>query len=140
MFASTELAALWHLPSIGYTTVPFARGGRPAGARAARHLRARGGGGLLRDAHGPVTIHAEMRRQNTAVPGAVEQGKTSYLVATVAEDLRRERCAVIVFDPKGDAADAAHQPRAARRARARCWTSRARRAASTRSRSTHRPT
>ena len=46
-------------------------------------------------------------RQNTAVPGAVEQGKSSYLIATVAEDLRRERCAVIVLDPKGDAADAA---------------------------------
>jgi len=41
------------------------------------------------------------------VPGTVEQGKSSYLVATVAEDLRRERCAVIVLDPKGDAADAA---------------------------------
>ena len=57
--------------------------------------------------YGPVSIHAELRRQNTAVPGTVEQGKTSYLVATVAEDLERERCAVIVFDPKGDAADAA---------------------------------
>ena len=31
----------------------------------------------------------------------------SYLVATVGEDLRRERCAVIVLDPKGDAAEAA---------------------------------
>ncbi len=48
-----------------------------------------------------------MRRQNTAVPGTVEQGKSSYLVASVAEDLERERCAVIVLDPKGDAADAA---------------------------------
>jgi hypothetical protein len=48
-----------------------------------------------------------MRNQNTAVPGTVDQGKSSYLIATVAEDLRRERCAVIVLDPKGDAADAA---------------------------------
>jgi hypothetical protein len=48
-----------------------------------------------------------MRRQNTAVPGTVEQGKSSFLVASVAEDLRRERCAVIILDPKGDAADAA---------------------------------
>ena len=54
-----------------------------------------------------MTIHPELRRQNTAVPGAVEQGKTSFLVASVREDLRRERCAVIVLDPKGDAADAA---------------------------------
>ena len=62
---------------------------------------------MLRDALGPVSIHPDLRRQNTAVPGTVEQGKTSYLVATIHEDLQRERCAVIVFDPKGDAADAA---------------------------------
>jgi len=54
-----------------------------------------------------VSIHVDLRKQNTAVPGTVEQGKTSYLVATVAEDLRRPDCAVIVIDPKGDAADAA---------------------------------
>jgi hypothetical protein len=54
-----------------------------------------------------VTIAPRLRRQNTAVPGTVEQGKTSYLTATVAEDLLRERCSVIVLDPKGDAADAA---------------------------------
>ncbi len=70
-------------------------------------LRPSKGLASLRDAHGPVSIHPRMRRQNTAVPGTVEQGKSSYLVATVAEDLRRERCAVIVFDPKGDAAEAA---------------------------------
>jgi hypothetical protein len=62
---------------------------------------------MLRDAHGPVSIHVALRRQNTAVPGTVEQGKSSYLVATIAEDLQRERCAVIVLDPKGDAAEAA---------------------------------
>jgi Ni2+-binding GTPase involved in maturation of urease and hydrogenase len=48
-----------------------------------------------------------MRRQNTAVAGTVEQGKTSFLAATVAEDLLREHCAVIVLDPKGDAAEVA---------------------------------
>ena len=61
----------------------------------------------MRDALGAVSIHPALRKQNTAVPGTVEQGKSSYLVATVAEDLRRERCAVIVLDPKGDAAEAA---------------------------------
>src|SRR5262249_47600396 len=65
------------------------------------------GMGTLRDTLGPVSIHPQMRRQNTAVPGTVEQGKSSYLVASVAEDLEREGCAVIVLDPKGDAAEAA---------------------------------
>jgi hypothetical protein len=107
VFASPELAALWHLPSIAYATVPFARGALPLAAASPAIMRPREGAGLLRDALGPVTLHPEMRRQNTAVPGAVEQGKSSYLVATVAEDLRREHCAVIVLDPKGDAGEAA---------------------------------
>jgi Replication-relaxation len=107
VFASTELAAVWHLPSIDYATVPFARGVLPVAPAPPAILRPADGAGTLRDALGAVSIHPEMRKQNTAVPGTVEQGKSSYLVATVAEDLRRERCALIVLDPKGDAAEAA---------------------------------
>ncbi|MGA9285835.1 MAG: hypothetical protein WBV85_10375 [Solirubrobacteraceae bacterium] len=107
VFASTELATLWHLPSPDYATVPLARDPLPVAPAPLAILRPSEGFGSLRDAHGPVSIHPRMRRQNTAVPGTVEQGKSSYLVATVAEDLQRERCAVIVFDPKGDAAEAA---------------------------------
>jgi hypothetical protein len=107
VFASTELAAVWHLPSIDYATVPFARGALPMAPAPPAILRPADGVGTLRDALGPVSIHPAMRKQNTAVPGTVEQGKSSYLVATVAEDLCRERCAVIVLDPKGDAAEAA---------------------------------
>ncbi|MDQ6810300.1 MAG: hypothetical protein M3Z95_00180, partial [Actinomycetota bacterium] len=107
VFASTELAALWQLPSSDYLTVPFARSGLPIAPAPPSILRPPEGEGTLRDAFGPVSIHPQLRKQNTAVPGAVEQGKSSYLIATVAEDLRRERCAVIVLDPKGDAAEAA---------------------------------
>jgi hypothetical protein len=107
VFASTELAAIWHLPSIDYATVPFARGVLPVAPAPAAIWRPADGVGTLRDAQGVVSIHPAMRKQNTAVPGTVEQGKSSYLVATVAEDLRRDRCAVIVLDPKGDAAEAA---------------------------------
>lgn len=107
VFASTELAAIWHLPSSDYMAVPLRRSVLPVAPAPPAIMRPAGGLGTLRDALGPVCIHPEMRRQNTAVPGTVEQGKSSYLVATVAEDLRRERCAVIVLDPKGDAAEAA---------------------------------
>ncbi len=107
VFASTELASLWHLPSPDFATVPLARDPLPVAPAPPSILRPNDGSGSLRDALGPVSIHPQMRRQNTAVPGTVEQGKSSYLVATVAEDLRRERCAVIVLDPKGDAAEAA---------------------------------
>ena len=109
VFAPSELASLWHLPSIDYLSVPFARSATPLAPAPPSIMRPRvgEGEGTLRDAIGPVTIEPRLRRQNTAVPGTVEQGKTSYLTATVAEDLLRERCAVIVLDPKGDAAEAA---------------------------------
>jgi hypothetical protein len=107
VFAATELACIWHLPSLDYATVPFGRSPVPVAPAPPAIMRVLEGTGTLRDALGSVSIHPAMRRQNTAVPGTVEQGKSSYLVATVAEDLRRERCAVILLDPKGDAADAA---------------------------------
>jgi hypothetical protein len=107
VLAATELASLWHLPSVAYATVPVARTQVAVAPAPAAILRPAEGSGVLRDEYGGVAIHPSMRRQNTAVPGAVEQGKSSYLVASVAEDLRRERCAVIVLDPKGDAAEAA---------------------------------
>ena len=107
VFASSELAAMWQLPSVDYLTVPFARSALPLAPAPPAIFRSRDGHGTLRDADGPVSIHVDLRRQNTAVPGTVEQGKSSYLVASVVEDLRRERCAVIVLDPKGDAAQAA---------------------------------
>jgi hypothetical protein len=106
VFATSELASLWQLPAPDYLTVPVQRSGVPL-APAAPAIHRPIGAGTLRDCLGPVSIEVALRKQNTAVPGAVEQGKSSYLVAGVAEDLRRERCAVIVLDPKGDAADAA---------------------------------
>ncbi len=105
VFSPLELAELWQLPSVEFAAVPLVRGALPL-APAPPEV-GREGRGTLRDALGPVSIHEEMRRQNVAVPGTVDQGKSSFLVATVAEDLRRERCAVIVLDPKGDAAEAA---------------------------------
>jgi hypothetical protein len=107
VFAAGELAAIWQLPSMDYQTVPLARSGVPLAPASPAIQRPANGHGCLRDALGPVSIHEALRKQNVAVPGTVEQGKSSFLVATVAEDVRRERCAVIVLDPKGDAADAA---------------------------------
>jgi hypothetical protein len=107
VFASTEMASLWHAPSIDYATVPLRRHPLPLAPAPPAILRVGKHAGCLRDAHGPVSIHPHLRRQNTAVCGTVEQGKSSYLVATILEDLARPRCAVIVLDPKGDAAEAA---------------------------------
>lgn len=102
-----ELAELWQAPSVDYSLVPFSRAPVPLAPAPPEVHRPARGPGILTDALGPVSIHPELRRQNVAVPGTVEQGKSSLLVASVAEDLLRERCAVIVLDPKGDAAEAA---------------------------------
>ncbi len=106
VFASTELASLWHAPSLDYSIVPLERHSLPLAPASPAILRPTGGGGVLRDAHGMVSIHPGLRCQNTGVSGGVGQGKSSYLVATVAEDLRREGCAVIVLDPSGEVSDA----------------------------------
>jgi hypothetical protein len=106
VYAPGELAAIWHLPSVDYATAPFRRGAVPVAPAPPGIDRPKRGPGMLRDAYGPVTIHESLRRGNVAAPGAVEQGKSSFLVASTAEDLTRDRCAVIVLDPKGDAAEA----------------------------------
>jgi hypothetical protein len=103
--SSDELVELWQLPSPGFAAVPVARSAVPL-APAPPDIRRPDGPGLLRDALGPVTVAPELRYLNVAAPGAVGQGKTSLLVASVEEDLERERCAIVVLDPKGDAAEA----------------------------------
>ena len=106
LYRPSELARLWCLPAPEFAALPFVCRAVPLAPAPPGISRARDGGGLLRDEHGPVTIAVGLRRQHTAVVGAVEQGKTSFLVASAKEDLRREDCAVIVLDPKGDAAEA----------------------------------
>jgi hypothetical protein len=106
VFASTELASLWHAPSLDYSTVPLERHPLPLAPAPPAIMRPTGGCGVLRDANGMVSIHPGLRCQNTGVSGAPGQGKSSYLVASVADDLRRERCAVIVLDPRGEVSEA----------------------------------
>jgi protein involved in plasmid replication-relaxation len=106
LYRPAELARLWCLPAPEFGALPFVCRAVPLAPAPPGIDRARDGGGLLRDEHGPVTIATALRRQHTAVVGAVEQGKTSFLVASARADLRREDCAVIVLDPKGDAAAA----------------------------------
>jgi hypothetical protein len=106
LYRLEELTELWQLPTPDFAALPVLRRGLPLAPAPPGITRPRAGRGLLRDEHGGVTIAVPVRRQHTAVVGAVEQGKTSFLVASAKEDLQRERCAVIVLDPKGDAAEA----------------------------------
>jgi hypothetical protein len=106
LYALEELSELWQLPSPDFSLLPCLRRPLPLAPAPPGITRPRSGRGLLRDEHGGVTIAIDLRRQHTAVVGAVEQGKTSFLVASAKEDLARDDCAVIVLDPKGDAAEA----------------------------------
>jgi hypothetical protein len=105
LFRPAELAGIWSLPAPEFSALPCLRSALPL-APAPPGISRSQAGGLLRDEHGAVTIAPALRRQHVAVVGAVDQGKTSFLVASTREDLRREDCAVIVLDPKGDAASA----------------------------------
>jgi len=87
LFAPAELAELWQLPGVEFAAVPVARSSLPLAPAPPSVMRPGAGQGTLRDALGPVSIHTELRRQNVAVPGTVDQGKSSFLVASVAEDM-----------------------------------------------------
>jgi hypothetical protein len=106
LYRPAELAGLWCLPAPEFAALPCLRRAVPLAPAPPGISRAGHGAGLLRDEHGAVTIAPPLRRQHVAVVGAVDQGKTSFLVASAREDLRREDCALIVLDPKGDAAEA----------------------------------
>ena len=93
LYRPSELARLWCLPAPEFAALPFVCRAVPLAPAPPGISRARDGGGLLRDEHGPVTIAAAVRRQHTAVVGAVEQGKTSFLVASASEDLSDARTA-----------------------------------------------
>ncbi len=105
LFRAAELGGLWGLPSPDFTALPCLRQALPIAPAPPGISRPLAGRGLLRDEHGSVTVGLDVRRQHIAVVGAVEQGKSSFLVASVRDDLTRPNCAVIVLDPKGDAAD-----------------------------------
>ncbi len=106
VFASTELAALWHLPSLGYARVPFRRRNVPFLPAPPDVVRPKVSHGLGRDVYGPVTVAPDALEQNTKIVATIKQGKTSILVAGFEEDLTLGG-SVILLDAKGDAAQAA---------------------------------
>ena len=106
VFASNELATLWHLPSLGYARVPFRRSNVPFLPAPPDVFRPAVGTGLGSDVHGPVTVDPDSLEQNTKIVATVKQGKTSILVAGFKEDLALGG-SVILLDAKGDAAEAA---------------------------------
>jgi hypothetical protein len=106
VLSSSELAALWQLPSPalrlpGLVRSPLPRAQAPTGvSRAPEHA-------LLHDERGPVGIRPGDRTAGLGLIGGQGTGKTAAMCRTVASDALDRDCALIVLDPKSDLADKA---------------------------------
>src|SRR4051794_24487649 len=99
-WSSSELAALFHLPSPGLRSVGFERSSVPRAIAPPQVLRpADRTQALGRDDVGYVGLHAGDLEKNLALIGQIGSGKTSVLVKTTERDAHDTDCCVIVIDP-----------------------------------------
>ncbi len=115
VFASTELAAVWHLPSIDYATVPFARGVLPVAPAPPAILRPADGVGTLRDALGPGIdpsgdAQAEHGRPGDGRAGQVQLSRRDRRRGSAPRALLRDRAR-----PQGRRGRGGGEPRAGER-------------------------
>ncbi|MGI8779812.1 MAG: hypothetical protein ACR2L8_06520, partial [Solirubrobacteraceae bacterium] len=103
VLSSSELAALWHLPSPGLKPVALRRSSVPR-APAAPDVSRDPRHALARDERDIVGIRPEDKSDGLGLIGGQKTGKTSVLCQTVRVDAADDECAVIVLMPKpGDA-------------------------------------
>jgi hypothetical protein len=98
-----EVAALWRLPSLA-AGLAAERSGIPRLPAPAEVARCHEGEGLFLDERGPVGLRPSEKPLGLALVGLQGTGKTSALIASVAEDAADPDCALIVLDPKSDLA------------------------------------
>jgi hypothetical protein len=98
-----EVAALWRLPSPA-AGLAAERSGVPRLPAPAEVARRRVDEGLLLDERGAVGLRPAEKPLGLALVGLQGTGKTSALIASVAEDAADPDCALIVLDPKSDLA------------------------------------
>lgn len=103
VLSSTEVAALWQLPTPGLKVVRVARSPLPrilAPPEISRDIDH----ALARDERGFVGIRPEDKSDGLGLIGGQKTGKTSLLCRTVRADALDPRCAMVVLMPKsGDA-------------------------------------
>ena len=106
VMSSSELAAMWQLPSPGLRTVRLVRSTlprMPAPAEICRDPAL----ALARDERGAVGIRPEDKSDGLGLIGGQKTGKTSLLIRTVEADGHDRDCAMVVLMPKpGDATKA----------------------------------
>jgi hypothetical protein len=103
VLSSTEVAALWQLPSPGLKTVRVVRSALPRMVAPPEICR-QPGLALAHDERGPVGIRPEDKSDGLGLIGGQKTGKTSLLCRTVRADALDPDCALVVLMPKpGDA-------------------------------------
>lgn len=106
VLSSSELSAMWQLPSPGLRTVRVVRSALPR-MPAPPEISRDPALALARDERGPVGIRHEDKSDGLGLIGGQKTGKTSLLIRTVQADAQDRDCAVVVLMPKpGDATKA----------------------------------
>jgi Replication-relaxation len=100
VYSSSELAGLWQLPTPHQKNIRVARSNLPRAPAPACMERTTREHGVLEDEHGWVRIAAEDKKYGIGILGSQGTGKTSVIVADLANDAEDSDCACIVFDPK----------------------------------------
>jgi Replication-relaxation len=100
VYSSSEMAGLWQLPTPHQKNLRIARSNLPRAPAPSCMERTTREHGVLEDEHGWVRIAAEDKKYGIGILGSQGTGKTSIVVADLANDAEDPDCACIVFDPK----------------------------------------
>ena len=100
VYSSSEMAGLWQLPTPRQKSLRIRRSNLPRAPAPSCMQRTTREHGVLEDEHGWVRIAAADKKYGIGILGSQGTGKTSILVADLANDAEDPDCACIVFDPK----------------------------------------
>jgi hypothetical protein len=100
VYSSSEMAGLWQLPTPRQKNLRISRSNLPRAPAPSCMERTTREHGVLEDEHGWVRIAAQDKKYGIGILGSQGTGKTSIVVADLANDADDPDCACIVFDPK----------------------------------------
>ncbi len=100
VYSASEMAGLWQLPTTRQKNLRVRRSNLPRAPAPACMQRTTAKHGVLEDEHGWVRIAAQDKKYGVGIVGSQGTGKTSVIVADLANDAEDPDCACIVIDPK----------------------------------------
>jgi hypothetical protein len=100
VYSASEMSGLWQLPTTRQKNLRVRRSNLPRAPAPACMERTTSQHGVLEDEHGWVRIAAADKKYGIGIVGSQGTGKTSVIVADLANDAEDPDCVPIVFDPK----------------------------------------